>query len=366
LAAAAGEAVAHGEARQAGAYPNPHISVAGGRARLRDASGSETIGDVELTQPIEYPGKRGARVAVASAGLAAARTERELAILELRSAVRRGYSDALRDQAASALAGLSARTARDLLDAMEARVRAGEATGVERARALLEQERARAAAASAASRSSASMASLAGWIGVASDGLTLADGFDQTPIIGKATVDAVVADHPRLRRLRAEVISLRASSRAAELAWRPDIEAGVFAAHDADSDHLGARVSIELPLWNRNQGGIAAAMARVAQAESELAAAQRTIVADVDSAWRRYERALVQADLYRSVLGVQSAALLDLARTAYAAGETNLLDLLEARRAALEIEDERIDALAEVATAVNDLITASGSERILP
>ncbi|MBA2481141.1 MAG: TolC family protein, partial [Planctomycetes bacterium] len=95
LAAAAGEAVASGEAQQARAYPNPRVAVSGGRARSRAGAGDERIGAVELTQPIEFPGKRAARASAAFAGIALARVERELAIRALRRSVRSAYAEAL-------------------------------------------------------------------------------------------------------------------------------------------------------------------------------------------------------------------------------------------------------------------------------
>lgn len=366
VSAAASEAIARGEARQAGAHPNPQIGVGGGRARSRVGEGSSTIGEIGLSQPIEYPGKRGARIEAASAGLLVARTEREIAILELRLSVRKSYIDALRARADSDLAALSAKTANDLLTAMDARTRVGEVAGAERARALLEQQRSQSSAAVAQSERDATLATLASWLGIPVESLELASRLEQVPAVERATVDSAIANHPRLRRLQAEATSLRAQARAAELAWRPDVEAGVFAAREADSDHLGARLSVELPLWNRNQGGIVAAQARVARIEAELAVAKRAVSADVETAWSRFQRARVQAELYGTTLATQSAALLDLGQRAYAAGETSLLELLEARRAALEVEDARIRAYAEASSAINDLIAATGSEGILP
>ncbi|MBA2482694.1 MAG: TolC family protein, partial [Planctomycetes bacterium] len=230
----------------------------------------------------------------------------------------------------------------------------------------LELERTRTKAAAATSRREASLATLADLIGLPASELRLSDRIEQVPVISRATVNSLVDAHPRLRRLNAEESALRALTRSAEIAWRPDIDAGVFAAREADADEFGARLVIAVPVWDRNQGGIAAASARVARVSAELAAARRAIASEIDAAWSRYERALALATVSSATLRQRSADLLGLATRGYAAGETGLLELLDVRRAALEIETERVGALAEAADAVNDLITAAGTEGILP
>ncbi|MEZ5301347.1 MAG: TolC family protein [Verrucomicrobiales bacterium] len=110
---------------------------------------------------------------------------------------------------------------------------------------------------------------------------------------------------------------------------------------------LGLRVSIPLPLWNKNEGGIKEAEARAARARAEASALAAEIRGE--SAAARDEMA-AQAKL----AGNASAELLGLARAqvekseaAYRSGLADLTDTLRARDQLLAIETGRLEALRE-------------------
>lgn len=134
--------------------------------------------------------------------------------------------------------------------------------------------------------------------------------------------------------------------------WQ-DMSAGFFAAREQQdvaartterTGFVGFRISIPLPLWNRNQGEIAekAASAERARLEQEALASQ--ITSEADTARREME---ANAALLRETrdqllpLVIEQTTKLE---KAYEAGQTDLLTLLRARDQWLELESGALDA----------------------
>lgn len=132
-----------------------------------------------------------------------------------------------------------------------------------------------------------------------------------------------------------------------------DVSAGFFAAreqqdvtprHTERTGFVGFRISIPLPLWNRNQGEIAekAASAERARLEKEALAVQ--ITSEADTARKEME---ANASLLRETrdtllpLVVEQTSKLE---KAYEAGQTDLLTVLRARDQRLELESGALDA----------------------
>lgn len=133
----------------------------------------------------------------------------------------------------------------------------------------------------------------------------------------------------------------------------PDVTAGLFGAHEMQdvtstqrerTGFIGFRVSIPLPLWNRNQGEIAekAASAERARLEAEALAAQ--IHSETDTARR-------EMATHASIVHETRATLLPLAmqhaaeiQKAYESGQADLLSVLRSRDQWLQLESTVLDA----------------------
>ena len=87
-----GQAASMGALRQASAYPNPDLAVAGGRGRPRDGGDARSEYAIELVQPVELPGVRRWRARAAELGLRGTESERAVAESIVASTVVSGRS----------------------------------------------------------------------------------------------------------------------------------------------------------------------------------------------------------------------------------------------------------------------------------
>ncbi len=347
-------AAAAAQIQVARAWANPELAVSGGQASARVGGDRATIYGVALSQRFEFPGKRASRIEAARVGQEL--TTREIAIdaLALEIAVRAACAELVAAEAKLAQTQLNAQAAEKVRATVSLRVTAREAEPGEEARAKLEDIIARGDRDRAARQVIAHRAAVRVWAGGGlPDTCTIADGLPTSlPVIERDVAIAVASEHnPRLGFLHAQ-----ADARAAELLreqrqWYPDLTLGGFSDRESDTNTLGVTVGIELPLWNRNQGGIAVANAERRQAQAQLRAEQQIIAREVELAWQMYEsqRLVLNELLTEAKTAAQDAV--DGQMAAFQAGEASLLDVLEARRAALAVDDIVLDARRTAAEA---------------
>jgi outer membrane protein TolC len=184
------------------------------------------------------------------------------------------------------------------------------------------------------------------WIGVAQAARPVA-GLPAMP--ATLTLESVLdklPQHPRLALAAIDIDQTRTAIALAEADFKPDwrIEVG-YAHRPAFSDMATLRVGIDLPVFARNRQtrGVAAALARSDAATAvrddsvrELAAAARLNVHD----WLRLGERL---RTYDADLLSQSAARIEAAALGWRSGRGSLREVLDARRAALEVQQARLD-----------------------
>jgi outer membrane protein, heavy metal efflux system len=123
-------------------------------------------------------------------------------------------------------------------------------------------------------------------------------------------------------------------------------------------------VSVPLPFWDRNRGGIAEAEALLSAARTRRELALRGAESDIRRAWETH-RSL--EDRMREIGGTllpESGGLLETARLAYAEGEMSLLELLDAADAYRGARESITALLAEYLSAAYELERATG--QLLP
>ncbi|MBA2479964.1 MAG: TolC family protein, partial [Planctomycetes bacterium] len=157
--------------------------------------------------------------------------------------------------------------------------------------------------------------------------------------------DAAQQQNPRLRRLDAVVQQRRQEVLREQAAADPDITVGAFTSREADSRAVGLTVGVEVPLWNRNQGGIAGARAQLDRDQAERAQQTQALAAEVQAAWYEYDGTSRRAKSFAESLSPSAHEALELALHSYEAGETGLLDVLDARRTAQAVERERLESV---------------------
>lgn len=371
---AANRAAAAAAVSQAGAWANPEVEVGIGRARARetDESGSRsstTVGGIRLSQRFELPGKRSSRIAAAEAGRTLADRSAAVDALELdlevrAAAVAVALADVQTTQAIQAEA-----LATQVHAAVQARHRAGESDQGDLARATAELATARLAQDASARDGEAARAALRTWCGAAlPTHFTVADALPDIPeALELADAQAQArATHPRLALLAAQASVATAAVAREERAWYPDLTVGVSGNRETDTNDLGVSLGTEIPLWNRNAGGIAQAqadLARVAaERRQELAQLERQVLAT----WSTYERERHQVVGLTIDLLPASREALRVKLSAYEAGDAALFDLIDAKRGLMEAEQALLDARSRTALAHIELARAVGTVAPIP
>ena len=179
-----------------------------------------------------------------------------------------------------------------------------------------------------------------------------------------------------LERRRPDQAAAAARSRAAQEAARlartgkwEDAGLGLFGEIDRNEDgpfglqtdhRVGIRLSVPLPLWNRNRGRIDEASANARRVALEAEALDRRVRAEIASADSEMRGAFAALRGITDRLLPQALTIEDRITRARAEGQASFTDLLRARERRLELESARIDALAGYHLAATRLLTAVG------
>lgn len=118
-------------------------------------------------------------------------------------------------------------------------------------------------------------------------------------------------------------------------------------------------VMLDLPIRNRNQGAVAAAIADEAAATSRREFGELTIRREVASAYTKYERSMRAMEIYRVGVREQAAANLTVVRQTYELGSKPLFDYIAEHHRFIEIENGYIDAQLETYLARVDIWRAT-------
>ncbi len=114
-------------------------------------------------------------------------------------------------------------------------------------------------------------------------------------------------------------------------------------------------VFFDLPIWNRNQGGIRSANANIAQAIAQYSTAQNDLLRQLAEALARYRSAQQQVEIFEQSILPDSRQTLSLVQQGYRQGQFDLVRLLEAQRGIVQANLDYIDALTARLTAAADV-----------
>jgi cobalt-zinc-cadmium efflux system outer membrane protein len=330
---------------------NPEVEVEAGRRRSRDGAAPEF--GISLAQPIEVAGQRGARIEEAEAALKQAQAGLAAARLEVQTAVVAAFVERLSAGALVDVAQEAVELATRLLAAARARVEAGDATRLDVNAQLVELGRARLALAQTRQRLAAAEASVRVHLGEHAPSVLDANLIEfvhtmaAPPEVEVALQRAMEA--PALARARSRIARSQAQQRVAAREGFPTPVVGVAYWREGEEQVLVGRISVELPLFDRNQRERALARADVVGAQSALDALERRTRQEVRVLLDRHGAAVATARTYETELNhaAQESALL--VEEAVKAGKLGLTELLIIQRNALETRAGYLAALEEVA-----------------
>lgn len=128
-------------------------------------------------------------------------------------------------------------------------------------------------------------------------------------------------------------------------------------------NYVTGGVMVMVPLFDRNQGEIAAAEAGRAGAAAALEAARLDAAAEIASARAEDQRAREAVDLFTSGARTLARKNLDVVGQTYELGRATVFDVLAEQRRYLDFERAFTDALRGAYEARTALLKASGGVR---
>jgi outer membrane protein, heavy metal efflux system len=362
--------------KQAGLRANPKIE-AGGERQIGGMD-NRLMGEGML--PLELGGRRAARVAVARAELeiresALANQERLLA-----AEVRAKYGEALANvQKLELLERILANTNQGY-EIIAARVTEGRTAPLEQNMLLVELNRLRSLRETAEGRAETAFFELKNSIGIKPEQpLRLRGNFDDL-LDGVPPLDEAVAgalrERPDLQLADTRLEQARAESRVdasvragyqrmrSGFPFRAFDETGALQPIENLMNFFTFGVEIDLPVRNRNQGMIEAAIFEQEAAERRIEFGELTVRREVNVAFARRNRAVRALTIFQNGVRDQANANLQVVWQTYELGKINLSDYIAEERRFLEIENELIDALLETYLARVEILRAANAPEL--
>ena len=351
---------------QSGLFPNPALRTEvedfGGSGRRRAFETAQTT--IGLAQLVELGGKRAKRRRVANLERDLAAWDYETRRASVLAELTKGFVAMLSAQERLRLADELVTVAAESVDTVGVQVRSGAVSPLEQARADVALARVQVERSQLERDLEGTRAALSAIWG-------------QTPatfsaVTGELTAVAVPApeavflahvdDNPDLARWATELEQRRAALSLERARRIPDVVVGI-GGRRFNEDETNAAVfefSVPLPLFDRNQGGIAEAQARLAKARSERAAAEVSVRSALTRAYQELLAAFAQVTSLRDRVIPRATSVFEGSRDAYARGLFRYLEVLDAQRTLFELRSQYLLALARYHSARADVERLSG------
>lgn len=349
--------------RQAAGYPNPSGLITHEPVWRGDESYWETY--VNLSQRLEWPGLRSARIEAAEQLAEAAYADLQADSLRRMFEVAEAYTEAV---AASQRRGVLEEVTeifRRADRASEVMLAGGEVSGYRMRRLRIERARYENRLALEELAAADARRRLALLIVPRSDATQIYPSEELREI---PTAVAFETALQRARAQRAELESARANVEAAQSAVavarrerlpEPTLTAGLKRQSDGFKG-IFLSTALPIPLFDRNQGMIAARQNRRSAAEARLSLVEARIEQDVRRAYEIYASLSGRVDLVSQGLLGEADELLHAARVGYAEGEMSLAELLDAAGAYRDARISSLNLIADFQIAYFDLLRAAG------
>lgn len=369
--------------KQAALRPNPKVTASG----AKQIGGADNNQMAEVMLPLELGGRRSARVAVAQKELEA--REFELANQErlLASDVRVKFGEALAAIKKLDVTEKTLAVARQGYDLVTARVTEGKIAPLEQNIFLVEINRLQSIRETAEGKAETAMFELRNMMGMKpEEPLKLRGDFTNLiallPSLSDST-DSALRDRPDLQG--AKTVEQLAAAKIELAKSEGKLDAGVKTGYQRMNssfmlsgydDHGVLRpiqdvfhfftfgVEIDLPIRNRNQGAVEAAVLEQDAARRRKEFGELTIRREVATAFARYNRAARSLSIFQNGVRDQADTNLKVIWKTYELGARSLLEYITEQRRFLDIENELIDAEFETYSANVEVLRAINSPEL--
>lgn len=338
---------------QAGLLHNPTIG-----ADLQDLGVSaspdsipQRQGTLQLSQIIELGGKRAKRRETAALSRDLAGWDYETKRIDLFTQVSQAFTDLLRAQQQRALTEETIRLAEETARVVSERVKAGKVSPIEEIRANVVLASAGIERDRAGKELEAARKRLAATWGSATPQFDKAEGTlgAVSPIPSPAQLTGRLSRNPELARWVTEIAQRRAVIDLERSRAIPDLTMmGGFRRYETTGDNVFVvGLSVPLPIFNRNQGGIQEARNRLSKGEEERRVAEVRVSAALSEAYRALSTAHAEATSLEEKVLPGAAQAFEAVNEGYRLGKFGLLDVLDAQRTLFGSRAQHLRALAD-------------------
>lgn len=358
---------ADARALQAGLRPNPELGVeveeAGGTGSRRGLDSAETT--IQLSQLIERGGKRAKRKQAAELEKKLAHWDYQSKRLDVLARTTKAFNSVLAAQENLDLTAKLLALSQQQADAVRQRVEAGKDMPLERnkaevvysqvriqhrqAQSLLQD--ARRQLASAWNQKEPVFEKVRGEL----------DEIGQLPAFNELAQQ--VGQNPDLERWQAEIELAKAQEALERALGKQDftVSAGMQRFNETDDNAVVFGISIPLPVFDRNQGNIAAARFQTRKLQEQQKAAQARVHAELSEAYAALAGAHAEASETKECILQNAKQAFENAQEAWRQGKIDTLNVLDAQRTFFETQTQYIESLAAFHEAHADVRRLIGS-----
>jgi cobalt-zinc-cadmium efflux system outer membrane protein len=348
--------------------PNPDVSLgfSGLPLNLSGNVLTEQQYSYSIAQTFELGGKRPKRIDVANANADVARAQFETTVWQMTNDLKRKFFAVILNQSLLNLAQENEKTFAETVKHTEELVQAGELAGLDLTRLEVEKLKFDTDLANAQRDYEVALRDLR---------VTLGGDYRAMEIDPKGTLDPQTYDFT-FADLCDQALAARPDLKAAQLAEKaadadirlqdaqkvPDVSlgAGVTEVPGGGSNYTFG-VGITLPVHDRNQGERAKARIEKQRALNQEALITNQILSDVDKAFVAFQMQRRRVDLYRTGVLTKVNDIQSLTEYSLKAGESSILDLLDAIRTRRDTLAAFYQALFDYQSALLDLELATAS-----
>ncbi len=378
--------IAKAQVRTAGARPNPQFAMQYGFGTPYTEAIAGNTQQIGANQLVEMGGKRASRLRFARANYLL--SEYQLADLryDVRSAVRKGYAELAAAEANIELVENQRALVQRLSHLAEAKYKAGKCEEVEvlQAKLAVDQfETLRNSSYARLRQASIELDYLLGYnpdldLDVEDNGLfklstkrtELVPPPDQPMPDLQYLLDQAFADRADLKSARQQVVTTTSAIKLAKAQAIPDVLVGsgyVFStykksAHVRQQDGAYLNINVDLPIFYRHQGEIAAAKAANKQAQDQAAAMVSRVEVDVRAAYAKLAAARVNIAQYQKNLIPLALNVVRKAQDSYEKDKSDLGSAIVAQQQFQNTFSSYFDTVVSYQNSWADLETAIGKK----
>jgi cobalt-zinc-cadmium efflux system outer membrane protein len=157
-------------------------------------------------------------------------------------------------------------------------------------------------------------------------------------------LDQVLERYPALQQAQAEIRRSEAEVEREKAARLPTPSINGEWERQPDLGYYRIGISIPIPLWNRREGPIAEAEARLTQSNAFADLQRLEITAALERAYGQYEVASQQVAAFQDGVLKEAEAAVEAAEAAYRFGERGIIEVLDAQRVLRTVRTDYLNA----------------------